>query len=355
MKRAILLVGILLSCMILLAQYQNTTDYTQDTIWLKSGLILPCMIVEDSSNSNYIFVNFENAVGQIDQSRVQWKQIRTVHQQSKPYILCSSTYRVELLDGTTLTGTLLEETETDIKIQLEDIGLLTINRAKVKKLVPLEVQKDAQKSYWFKNPHATRLLFAPTAIPLKKGEGYYQNIYIVANMFNYGIGNNLSVGGGFDFITMFATMDDGWSPMLNFNIKSGFQVREKFHAGVGGLLLTIPGEGTAGIVYGLGTVGSYNSNLTLGLGWGFVDGTFEEKPFIMIGGMARISEKLWFVSENWIAPIGDDGYYTIVSYGLRFAANRIAIDLAFINSKDIIEEIFIGIPFVDFVIKLGKQ
>ncbi len=144
--------------------------------------------------------------------------------------------------------------------------------------------------------------------------------------------------------------------MLNFNIKSGFQVADNFHAGAGGMYLTMPGEFSAGIGYGLGTYGSYNSNVSLGLGWGFVDDTFEEKPFIMIGGMARVSEKVWLISENWIMPmLIDSSYYTVVSYGIRFAANRIAVDLAFINSKDIFEGIFIGIPYVDFVIKFGKQ
>jgi hypothetical protein len=299
-------------------------------------------------------VKFENTVGQIDKSRFEWKQIKTVHKQTKPYIPISSSYKLELKDGTTLTGILLEETDSEIKIQLEGLGILTIDRSKIQKLIPLEASNKVNKSYWFKNPHATRLLFAPTAIPLNKGEGYYQNIYIVANMFNYGLANNFSIGGGFDFITMFATMGDGWSPILNFNVKSGFQISENFHAGVGGIFITMPGEFSAGIAYGLGTIGSYNSNLTLGLGWGFVDGTFEAKPFIMIGGMIRMSEKLWFVSGNWIAPVDGHNYYTVVSYGIRFAAKRIAVDLAFINSKDIIENIFIGIPFVDFVIKLGK-
>lgn len=74
----------------------------------------------------------------------------------------------------------------------------------------------------------------------------------------------------------------------------------------------------------------------------------------MLGGMARLSEKLWFISENWIAPLNDNSYYTVVSYRVRFAANRIAVDLPFINSKDIFNVIFIGFPIVDFVIKLGK-
>ena len=354
MKKVSLLVAIIFSGILAQAQDHTTITYKRDTIWLKTGLVMPCEIIEDSTSNEYVYVNFMTGFDEIVQTRFSWKDIKTIHQRSKPYISDLATYKVELKDGTVLNGKLISETETEIEIQLEDIGQLTINRNKIKRLIPDVVSHEVKKSFWFKNPHATRLLFAPTAIPLKRGEGYYQNIYIVGNMFNYGLLDNLSIGGGFDFITMFANYDDGWNPMLNFNIKSGFQLTDNFHAGAGGMYIAVPGIGPTGIVYGLGTLGSYNSNLTLGLGWGFVDGTFEEKPFIMIGGMARISEKLWFVSENWIAPVNDNKHYLVVSYGIRFVANRIAVDLAFINSKDIIEGIVIGIPFVDFVIKLGK-
>lgn len=221
--------------------------------------------------------------------------------------------------------------------------------------MPLADTHDIIKSFWFKNPHASRLLIAPTAIPLRKGEAYYQNIYVVENMFNYGISNHFSAGGGFDFITMFGDFGDGLHPMLHFNINSGFKVAENFYAGAGSIVVKIPYESWAGLIYGMGTYGNYNNNITMGLGWGFIDGSFEEKPFIMIGGMVRASEKLWFISENWIAPVIDQEYYMLVSYGMRFAAKRIAVDLAFVNSKDIVNEIFIGIPFVDFVVKLGKK
>lgn len=355
MKNATFLFSFLCFGLILQSQEPDTTNYLQDTIWTKSGLIIPCKIIGELDDSNSLKVKFLNAEGDIITTSFERKLIEKTKKQGNIIIGSSSNYRVEFVDGTTLNGVLLAETDTHIEIKLKDVGILTIDKANIKKMIPLEVDKEVSRSYWMENPHATRLLFAPTAIPLKRGEGYYQNIYIVGNMFNYGVMDNLSIGGGFDFITMFSSIDDGWHPMLNFNIKSGFQVSDNFHAGAGGMYITIPDEGSAGIVYGLGTLGSYNSNLTLGLGWGFVDGTFEEKPFIMIGGMARVSDKLWLISENWFAPIGDEKYYTIVSYGLRFAARRIAVDLAFINSKDIVEEIFIGIPFVDFVIKLGKN
>ena len=195
----------------------------------------------------------------------------------------------------------------------------------------------------------------PTAIPLKQGEGYYQNIYLYVNMFNYGIINNLSIGAGFDIITMFARPDGEWNPMLNFNIKSGFRVSKNLHLAAGGLYITMPGEFSAGILYGVGTAGNYNNNFTFGTGWGFVDGQFEQKPFIMFGGMARISERLWFVSENWVAPIDNRDYYFLLSYGLRISSRRVAVDVAFVNSKDIFEFLVIGVPYVDVVIKLGKK
>ena len=349
MKKLILLIIIVSSGLLIQAQDQNTMTYNQDTIWLKAGLVMPCTIIEDSSNSEYIYVNYVSSAGQISRSRFAWSQVKTAHKQSYPFVWKYGEQRVELKNGTILIGTVLSETETQMELQIVDLGILTIKKEKIKSIVPLGQTKKTPKAYWFKNPHATRLLFAPTAIPLKKGEGYYQNIYIVANMFNYGVANNFSIGGGFDFITLFS---EDMAPLLNVNIKSGFQVSENLHLGVGGLYVGMIDEFSAGIIYGLGTYGSYNTNATLGLGWGFVDGTFQEKPFIMIGGMARVSEKLWLVSENWIVPTPE--YYLVVSYGLRFAAKRIAVDLAFINSKDIYQELFIGIPFVDFVIKLGK-
>ena len=353
MKKIIFTLAIVVSGMLM--QAQTLDEYKQDTLWLRSGEVIPCMITADPKTKKIISISYRNEKGNIVYDQIPKKEISRYKRKGMDDHIYIENFKVELKDGTVLTGNIMSEDETSMEIHLADIGLLTIDKDKIKRIVPLDASKDVRKSYWFENPHATRLLFAPTAIPLKRGEGYYQNIYIVGNMFNYGVLNNLSIGGGFDFITMFIRTGDGWHPMLNFNIKSGFRVSENFHAGVGGLYVTILDEFSAGILYGLGTIGSYNTNLTLGLGWGFVDGTFEAKPFIMIGGMARISEKLWFVSENWIAPVNNDSkYYPVFSYGLRFAAKRIAVDLAFINSKDIFEGIVIGVPFVDFVIKLGK-
>ena len=80
--------------------------------------------------------------------------------------------------------------------------------------------------FGFANPHDTRYFFGPTGIPIKKGKGYYQNILVTTNFFNYGISNNISVGGGFEFISTVSG-----SPIWFLTPKIGIHVSENIHLG----------------------------------------------------------------------------------------------------------------------------
>jgi len=172
-------------------------------------------------------------------------------------------------------------------------------------------------------------------------------------MFNYGVTDYLSIGGGFDVITPFA---DGTGPMFLLTPKLGTQLTEKIYAS-GGLLylnmLAMSGFGGVGILYGVGTYGSRENNITAGLGWGFIEGDFDSRPIITVSGMMRATRRIGLVTENWFIPT--DGYYGFISYGLRFMGEKITVDFAFINNSDILERILIGIPYIDFVVKFGKH
>jgi hypothetical protein len=339
--------------MMLYAQEPNLPD----TVVMKNGEILPCKIASLDTIKGTITIKLIDTNGIVVYQPMELDQVETyifgkVNQEEE---IETVQYRIDLRDGTRLYGKILSDNDSILVLELPNLGVLSIRKDKIDKMIPMDASKTLMKSLWFKNPHPTRLFFSPTAIPLKKGEGYYQNIYIVGNMFNYGVLDHLSIGAGFDFITMFGTINDGWNPVLNFNAKLGFKVHDYVHVGAGGLYVTRINEFSAGITYALSTFGTTNSNFTTGLGWGFVDGTFEEKPFVMLGGMVRCSEKIWFVTENWFAPIDqDEKYYIAISYGVRFSGKKISVDLGFINSKDIIELLVIGIPYVDFVVKFGK-
>lgn len=83
-------------------------------------------------------------------------------------------------------------------VETKNLGVLSLKNSRIKSFKEIkEVSFNDKGQVWFRNPNATRYLFAPSAIPLKKGEGYYQNFYILGNAVNYGITDNFSLGGVF--------------------------------------------------------------------------------------------------------------------------------------------------------------
>jgi hypothetical protein len=90
---------------------------------------------------------------------------------------------------------------------------------------------------------------------------------------------------------------------------------------------------SAGLLYGVGTTGNRDSNLSLGLGWGYAGGELARRPVVMIGGQGRVSRRISLISENWFIPV-DRGTEGVMSYGLRFLGEGLTVDLAFISPFD---------------------
>lgn len=258
------------------------------------------------------------------------------------------TYKITLLKGDEFIGKIISKSSSNIIIRTSSIPRIEIPVVNIKSIEPVEKNSMRNGSYWFPNPNATRYLISPTATNLKKGEGYYQNLYLFFNSVNYGVTDYFSIGGGFELISTFSA---DVSPIFMLTPKFGFELNEKSHAGAGLLFMGAAGEGSLGIAYGLYTYGDSNTNFTGGLGFGFVDKEFSSRPVITISGMHRVKRRLSLVSENWIIPDLDDSYYTLISYGLRFFGEKLSTDLGFINNADIADFLIIGIPYVDFVVK----
>ena len=259
-------------------------------------------------------------------------------------------YKIELKDGSIFIGNILQQDSVNIVLRTSSIPKIEIPVSKIKSIDEVDKSNFKDGGYWYPNPHATRYFYGPSAIGLKKGEGYYQNTYLVLNSFNVGITDNISIGGGLELISTFAGKD----PLFFITPKASFKVAEKFHAGGGVLYARIPGGlGSLGTVFATGTYGTTDNNITSSLGWGFVDSKFSEQPIITLSGMTRISKRAALVTENWLIPT--DGYYGLFSYGVRFFGEKIAVDLAFINNRDIAEVIMIGIPYVSFTVKFKKK
>lgn len=257
---------------------------------------------------------------------------------------------VETKDGSVFQGVYLGQSGAGIRLLTDSAGEITIPMSELKSFRILDERNFRNGEYWFENPNATRYLFSPSAYSLRKGEAYYQNTYLVLNSFNYGITDRLTIGAGFELISTFSG-----EPIFFITPKYSFPISDKWNAGAGVLYANAATDDFSGlgIGYGLITYGNRDNNATLGVGFGYVDDEVSGKPVFTLSGMRRISRKMALVTENWVVPL--DGYYGVYSYGVRFMGEKITVDLAFLNNADIARDVlFIGIPYVDFVVKFGK-
>ncbi len=353
------------------AQFFQLSDSEKEIrIYLKNGEIASKII------SDEVFTEYQK---QINRKIINYNEIDT-----------SFVYSIMLFDETVLYGRFLEIKEREVVFETNYLGLFTIPKNRVLDVEKSMSASDFQNQLWFPNPNDTRHCFAPTARSLQKGEGYFQDIYLFLGFVNYGVTNNISIGGGVSFVPFMDIEDQ----LLFLNPKIGFQVNDKINLGGGIFYASGPTfdddedddkqRSRAGIGYGIGTYGSKENNATLGIGYGAIDGKAAKSPIVMLGGMYRISRRIALVSENWFAvidfkkEIDDDQEYmfwnyqsqhidyesiyeqkyneptAIISYGVRFFSEKICVDLAFLNILGEIgpQQLFIpGIPYLDFVIK----
>lgn len=238
----------------------------------------------------------------------------------------SVNYLIKLIDNSEFVGKFIERTPEYFVFKTTALPRLQVPFDRVVSIKELTAANMKGNVYWAPNPRPTNYFFWPSAINLKKGEGYFQNNMLFLNSVHYGITDNISIGGGLEFLTLFAG-----SPLLFFTPKITFPVGKNFHAGGGLLLLTVPDEGSGGFVYGSATAGTIEHNVSGSLGFAFAGDEFATTPLINISGMTRVSRKLMLMSENWIIPISDETV-TAFSFGVRFLGDKIAADVGLVYS-----------------------
>lgn len=102
---------------------------------------------------------------------------------------------VLLKDGTQLRGLLLSESPVGVRIKTDNLGEMIVTADKIDRIEKHTEGFYRNGQYWFPNPHSTRYFFAPSALPLSKGEGYYQNAYIFVNSVSVGVTDHFTMGG----------------------------------------------------------------------------------------------------------------------------------------------------------------
>jgi hypothetical protein len=179
---------------------------------------------------------------------------------------------------------------------------------------------------------------------LKKGEGYYQNVLLTGNFVNYGIQENISVGGGVEIMSLSAGQ-----PIWFLTPKVGRSVSEKLHVAGGLLMMGLGGDEASSLIYGVTTIGDPDLNFSFGVGYGYVEGRLSSIPTINLSGTIRFSNGIAVLTENYLIDGG--GLFGI--QGLRFMGPKHSFDIGMFN---IFGDLILGdlgfiIPFVGYAMK----
>lgn len=256
----------------------------------------------------------------------------------------AAVHQFELKDNSVLIGRILSEDNTTIRMKTTSGIEFTIPKDQIKSRKNITDQMVGGE-LWGKDPNTTRLFFAPTGRPLKKGNGYFAVYEIFFPMLAYGITDFFTLAGG---ITLFPGADD---QLFYVAPKIAFIRTEKFDLSAGVLYgNTIRGSGGGGIAYGVGTYGTDRNAFTLGLGYGFSGSDFAENPVILLGGDTQISRRFKLITENWIILRDNIVFY---SFGVRFFGESLAADFGFFGVNRETSG-FPFFPWLGFAYNFGK-
>lgn len=242
----------------------------------------------------------------------------------------STLYIIETVDGNQYVGTIMSQDDQKVEFKTATLGVLNISRDQIS---TMELARDAflkEGRFTEENPFSTRYFAGPSAYSLRKGEGFYQNTWVLYNTVSFGVSDNVDIGLGMVPIFLFTLgSGDGVTPIWVTSKVSVPLEKDKVNLAVGGLYLAVLGEDTGpggGFLYGVTTFGSRDKNVSAGLGWGYgFDAGISSTPTFTLGIMQRYKPKWAFVSENYYIGVDEEGL-AILSGGARYLGDKVSID-----------------------------
>jgi hypothetical protein len=256
--------------------------------------------------------------------------------------------KIVLKDGSELVGTIESEDAVSLKFRTLSNVEMVITRDQIESI---EGQASLRRGGKFISidPNSTRLFFAPTARPLKSGQGYFADYELFFPYFAIGVTDFLALGGGM-------TLFPGAEYQLYYLAPKISPLRlDKFSLAGGVLFMGATSSawdfGNFGIVYGVGTYGSRSQGLTVGVGWGFSGEEIANNPILLLGGEIQLSNNVKLLTENWIIF---GGRYSPVSFGIRFFGKNLAADIGLIYPADLETHGFPFIPWLGFAYNFGS-
>ena len=233
--------------------------------------------------------------------------------------------RVVMRDGSELIGRIISIGDSTVQFQSQ-LGLMTLRSDDILRLSSERGGTVRGGQYYFPNPNATRLIFAPTGRMLQAGEGYFSDYWVFFPGISVGLADMISIGGGMSMFPGVSLTEQ----LFYVTPKVGVVRRDNFNAAVGALYVAVPSfddasdRESAGMLYGVSTWGNLDNSFTAGLGYGFANGELASSPAVLLGGEVRATPRMSLVTENYIIPGGT----ALLGGGVRFMGRGLSVDLA---------------------------
>ena len=265
--------------------------------------------------------------------------------------------RVTLRDGQVLRGFVVQRDEQHVVLELADGNRVDLAARTVERV---EEEPNARVTHggeiWIQDPNRTRYFYAPSAMMLHQGEGYFSQRELIFSSFNYGLTDHITVQAG--------AVVPAWFVQGGFNfigaIKVGGSLSDRVHLAAGAQALVIPGFtsdiGVVGLVFGTLTYGTPDAHVSVAVGAPFqltnASGKLANDYIITLSGSLRVSQRVGLITENWLLPTWVQAGLTppmINSAGVRLFGEHWAVDLGAIH----VPSVDIPIPWVDFTYNFG--
>jgi hypothetical protein len=258
----------------------------------------------------------------------------------------SDTVTVRLRDGSVLVGTITTSDERHLEVRTASGAAVDVPRASIATIdegVP-ETRAEAATAVV---EDETRLFLAPTGRPLRSGEGYFSDHYVLFPGLAYGVTDHFTLAGG---VSMVPGVDLG-EQVGYFTPKLGTRLGANAAVSLGGLLARGADE-TLSVGYAVATFGAEASSFSGGVGFGHA-GDGDTQPIVMIGGATRIARRVSLLTENWFFP-GED--YQFLSAGLRIRGDRLTVDFGFVTTGELLDEGGLtAVPWLSFAYHFGGR
>lgn len=265
-------------------------------------------------------------------------------------------WEVVTKDSLTYKGQIVDENEEILKLETLKSKIVIIQQVDIlyKRLIDIE-----KKEIALADPLATYYLVRPNALPLRKGEGFYRNTWLLLNKVRVGVTDRLSVSGTTFIVPYF---DEGLILPTWFSIDYSIPVSSsKFHIGPSLTLAPIGGRGLAVLPTLQGTYGDRDFNISLGynyLGILFFEDDSDGHLFTL-GTSIRVTRKQYFIFDNLFFYFPEESGWTGISFLVYRFSGAVAVDIGFIasiNNYGIIgDAVLAPIPWLSLSVPFGRK